>query len=514
MVDVDYVKSYLEYFFNEIVGFEKNDSKYMELKENEYLSIAMDKIDRLTRKNGRLRSRVWSNFYFIFHEGDLDPKSEYEQKVKEIKNKYPFLFIRSYVYFVFVDLSSNYQRDIFSQSKALPKKRDFKIWLFNSKYEVKEETRRSNLLGITLSKDEIVDDYIYLANPELELNRMESSNSDAVDCVKAFTGDLALLQQTSDMLEKVREDYREEQSRVIVEGPARSGKTIIAASLLGEFKNAKFLLMNYFFYQAIVDGFHALSGWDEEEINKLVKNDELDLWLYLEKTIPHKLNAIKGNLEYAIKYYGKEKNDNPTKKWLIENIDELAEVCESVDFDTRDLKVFNSLKNLNKKLKEQGNNGSFSNISFDALKKLHGFICGITSNNSSTLITITENISKVIRNLIENSEQKFFHHNINSKISSKVIEGCWIVRGNPTKAKLWTDDHKPELIICDEVQRLGVIGKYGNYDEFDETAAIIDNSKHTFFTGDNFQMLNKKYDKGIEKIEECLHGKGERLKKA
>ena len=52
--------------------------------------------------------------------------------------------------------------------------------IFNSKYEVKEETRRTNLFGITLDESEVVEDYIYLANTESELQRMKSANSDAI----------------------------------------------------------------------------------------------------------------------------------------------------------------------------------------------------------------------------------------------------------------------------------------------------------------------------------------------
>ena len=104
------------------------------------------------------------------------------------------------------------------------------------------------------------------------------------------------------MLERVYTELElNSEARIIVEGPARSGKTIIAATLLGELEDSKFLLMNYFFYQAIVDGFHALSGLTEKEIETLVKNPELDLLISLKDAVPRLLGSIKKNLKYAIR---------------------------------------------------------------------------------------------------------------------------------------------------------------------------------------------------------------------
>lgn len=50
------VKAYISYFFSRIVGFKNQEVKYasMSQSDNEFLSIAMDKVDRLTRKSGKL----------------------------------------------------------------------------------------------------------------------------------------------------------------------------------------------------------------------------------------------------------------------------------------------------------------------------------------------------------------------------------------------------------------------------------------------------------------------------
>lgn len=504
------VSEYIGYFFSRIVGFKNQEVKYVSIgqSENEFLSIAMDKIDRLTRKNGKLRTRVWSNCYFIFHGSEIVPSIVYKEKVATIKKRYPFLFVRSYVYFIFVSISEENQLSILNESQKTIETSNYKVWVFNSKYEVQEETRRTNLFGISLNENEVVDDYIYLANPASELERMEAANSDAIDCVRAFTGDLELLEQTSKMLDDVRNEFeKNSRARVIVDGPARSGKTIIAATLLGQYEDSKFLLMNYFFYQAIIDGFHALSGWSTKEIEELVKNHEIDLWLNIKNKMPNLLKKIKRNLTFAIQECDRP-NGSKTKKWLMENIDELTRGFDKSDFEKNGLPIFKSLMNLNSLLSEADDDQPFVCIEKVKLIKLKEII-----EKPEKIDNLQELIVKSIQELVKNSKQKFFHHNINKNISSKVKDGCWIERGDPTRSKMWCEGYEPQLIICDEVQRLGLIGKYGSYDEFDEVKQILMHSKQSFFTGDNFQMLNSKYDQGIERISEEIQAKNQYVTK-
>jgi hypothetical protein len=468
----------------------------------------MDKVGRFTRKHGRLRNRVWSNCYFIFHGSELDPSMVFNEKVDLVKKCYPFLFVRSYVYFVFVNASELNQRSFSSIAPPPITTKNYKIWLFNSKYEVIEETRRKNLFGITLDESEVLDDYIYLANPDAELARMEAANSDAIDCVRAFTGDLELLEQTSEMLERVYKELElNSNARIIVEGPARSGKTIIAATLLGEFGDSKFLLMNYFFYQAIVDGFHALSGLTEKEIETLVKNPELDLLISLKDAVPRLLGRIHNNLEYAIRECDVPRLGSVTKKWLMENISELVDGCEKLGIDQNDLFVLKSLRNLNSALNEK----DFVDLDKNNLVRLRDVIDGLLSGKYEALKDVEAIMVRTIEELIRNSKQKFFHHNINRNISSKLEEGCWIKRGDPTRSKMWSENYQPKLIICDEVQRLGVIPPYGTYDKFDEVEQVLLHSTQSFFTGDDFQMLNSKYDEGIERIREEIEKHGQSL---
>jgi hypothetical protein len=504
LINNEIINKYISYFFSEIVNFKNQKVDYIAMNNNEFLSIAMDKIERLTRKHGKLRHRVWSNCYFIFHNGEIEPKQVYENKFLEIKKQYPFLFIRSYLYVIFINIQKEKQ-NLYINIET----NDYKIWYFNSKYEVKEETRRTNFFNISLTEEEIVDDYMYLANSKSELTRMKSANSDAIDCVRAFTGNLELLEQTSSMLDSVRSELENNpQARIILEGPARSGKTIIATILLGEYKDSKFLLMNYFFYQALVDGFHALSGWNTKEIEALVKNPELDFWLNIKKNMPRLLKRIKENLKYAILECDNPKNNSKTKQWLMENIVELTEGFEKIDFEIRDFFVLKLLIDLNSKLSDTTNENLFFNIKKSDLLSIQSQIDYLLLDN---ITRIHELITKTIEEIIRSSKQKFFHHNINRKISNKVSEGCWIKRGNPTVSKMWSNENKCQLIICDEVQRLGLINEFYNYDEFDEIEQILANSNQSFFVGDNFQMLNYKYDKGINEIGKSIKEKKQSL---
>ena len=323
-------EKYLNFFFEKIVGFNQPESKVKFVKENECIAIAMDKIARLTRDHGRLRDRVWSNCYFIFHDHSVKPEQAYEDMFSTLKQTMPFLFIRSYVYVIFINTASANQKNLFGQVHSNITTKDFKIWNFNSKYEIKQETRRTNLFGISLKDNESIDDYVYLANPETELERMKSANSDAIDCIRAFTGDLTLLSQTNDMLNEVRRELDSNpRARVLVEGPARSGKTIIAASLLGIYEDAKFLLMNYFFYTAIVDGFHALSNWSKEEIEELVSNPNLEALNELNSKLQDSdrtlqlFNSVYRNLPYAIRECDAPIANSNTQTWLLENISKI-----------------------------------------------------------------------------------------------------------------------------------------------------------------------------------------------
>lgn len=605
-LSVKSVFEYINFFVRNIIGFEKEEIKYTTLNDsgNEYLLIAMDRIARLERDHGQLRKRIWNNVCFIFSENRFFADYQRKEKVLDLKRKLPHLFIRSYVYFVFIDYSR-----LVDESYGIDTS-DFRILLFNSKYEVRELTNRRNIFNVSLNIDEKIDDYMYIANSEFELNRLKSANSDAIDCVRAFTGELTLLEQTVNMFTKVTEELdKNESAHIILEGPARSGKTIIAASLLGKYPQSKFLLMNAFFYQAIVDGFYALSNFSFEEIETMVRNPDLDKLLILQKEIPGNLNRITNSLEVIIKENSSVKVISNQKKNIVKAINDLMKYFNNSTIDVESLRFIKVLDFLKREVQENKNNEPFSDTNIKEFNRISSIIknrksielgdlipdtlenilkCldiiierkdSINDINESvhTLINETKNIfekipnfmdynflvylnelkeyaitsfevdniiddfdidrfikaretimkilnkdfseilayekiiAKSINAVIENSKQRFFHHNIDKSLPDQIVKGCWIDYGNSTKSRMWTEDFSPKLIICDEVQRLGIIPGGFDRKEFDEIGQLLSHSKQTFFTGDNYQMLNSKYDKGILEISEKLLEKRQRL---
>lgn len=487
----------------------------------------MDKVSRLQRKGGKLRGRIWSHFLFIFYDGKAGEELA-KNTLSKLKVEYPFLFIRSYIYLIFIDRSEFSKNTLIKNEAPTPEKKDYKIWYYNTNYELKPFTIQL-AFGATLKDTETPDDIMHLVNPNEELKRVEVANSEIVDFVRAFSGDLSLFTQTSQMFKEVCKeldvDEPNSSTRILVEGPARSGKTIIASSLLGKYKNSKFLLMNRYFHRDLIDGLHGLLKLKKEEISKLVGNPVLDSLIFVKEGGVGKIfEMIIRNLDYAIDKRLCEPQNTPktanaedirksikqTKEYLINNINKANEIFEplksNIEYDNIPddmLEIIESLLILRNELKENKNNyNPFIDIGEKNLIVWKNLLSGFLEDlkNADIMQKFQNAIIEAISELIKNSGQKFFHHDIRSEFA----RGCWIKRGNPTLSKMWTDDEKVDLIICDEVQRLGFIGKFRNCDAFNEIKQILSHSEKSFFVGDNFQMLNYKYDQGIKKIQQCL----------
>lgn len=96
---------------------------------------------------------------------------------------------------------------------------------------------------------------------------------------------------------------------------------------------------------------------------------------------------------------------------------------------------------------------------------------------------------------------RIFHHDLKHKGN-----GCWI-RGSGTKSFNVDISH----LIVDEAQRLGTMDEtytfYGHHlSGFDSIDSIVNYPNHvqTIFFGDDSQMLNPKYDRGIKNIKEAI----------
>ena len=280
-------EDYINYFFNEIASISNEKMKPIFAKysafPNTYISIVKDSTDRLLEnKKGKLMERSWRNtiFYFVdkntyiehFGTNGLFPSFKidnslviYTDSYNRLNSKYPnepkfqydifkgfqetifkyfkenksSWFVRSYVYFVLVlcDKNSNITS------------KDFNIYYWNTNYSFKEVNGKQCIFN-NVSNSYFVDDV------PSELSLIEDTNRDAIDCVCAYTGKLDFRNQTEENYEDIKNDLEAGINYILVRGAARTGKTILAMKILGQYPQSKLLIMNYHFYIALKDSFH------------------------------------------------------------------------------------------------------------------------------------------------------------------------------------------------------------------------------------------------------------------
>lgn len=205
----------------------------------------------------------------------------------EIKKKYAFLMIRSQLYFSTI---------LFNEDSIIKN-----IYKYDSNYNV-----------VLLDENDFSEknkEVVYsVENIEEELILIENKNKDAIDCVKAYNGELEIYDWTQEKLDSmyslIDKGFEvQEKTRILIEGPARSGKTIIVFQLLNKYKEFKFLLMNYYFYIAIKDAFNALDK--EFPSNRIYHHDltsgrEVGCGTYKGDYYNDYTASFKFNLDYVI----------------------------------------------------------------------------------------------------------------------------------------------------------------------------------------------------------------------
>ena len=207
--------------------------------ENCYVSILKDSSisNNKSRKN---KNGLWKLFITCMPVNNEESIEALFNKIIEgIKNKYAFLLIRSDIY---IAISSILSEDSRVESS---------IYNYDVNYAM-QKIEGVNFKPSVISVENIDEEFIII----------ENKNTDAIDCVKAYSNALDIYDLTQEKLDSIYEriDFsvsNNTKDRILIEGPARSGKTIIAFQLLNKYKNAKFLLMNYYFYRAIKDAFNA-----------------------------------------------------------------------------------------------------------------------------------------------------------------------------------------------------------------------------------------------------------------
>lgn len=533
---------YEKYFFEEIckIPTGNRNSFSIPLPEYEGLHFAcvQDTVERLIEEGGtgRLSKFQWRNFIFAPVDRNVSIKDEYERIFDELERSLPSIFIRSYVYLVFVRV---YGSEALSFDNLLDDKdlklspNIFQIYQWNTNYTVvrtspsrlaeigrhparrqknDEDTNESD--AIRRGKVPNVEQVFIVADPFAELQNIRDANSDVIDAAKAFMGDLGFAKQTAEMLQNIEAALKKPGSRVLLEGPARSGKTIIAMSLLAADPSSKMLLMNWYFYDALKDAFKIWAKQDESEIARLFepskrlqkeiarhKND-YDL-LIIGKENPRILPALiemwrnppafeslarwnKCDLGNGEEWLlagcaGKKVNDIVYVWRQIDKCIELQVIDEFLDGGLARPKHGLSIRspynrrhfNLEANSNEEA--GEWVDIP-DRLEKLYSLV-----ERDGFVETIASKI-KAISKAFDESEQRFFHHDRNYQ------DGLWVNRDG---IKLISENC---TLICDEAQRLG---KYG---DLDECEWVRSRQGRTFLCGDDNQRLNRRGDRGIAPI--------------
>lgn len=526
--------AYQRFFFEEIclLSTEGRTEFSCPLPANDRIHFAcvQDTVKRLTEETGRLSRFQWRNCIFVPIDGRTIINDIYLETYDWLKENYSSLFIRSYVYLVFIKIRGVDTLELEGlDSKHVPTKDDFQIYVWNTNYDIKREGK-TDLFNLESSKKgerdgssaQSVNNKVFIvSHPANELLRIQDSNSDVIDAARAFLGSLDLIDQTERKIIEVDNALNQSpRSRVLLEGPARSGKTIIAMSLLSRHSNSKMLLMNWFFYDALRDAFRIWGKMDESEIRKLFTADPDVLndvriktrkkWMvetYLAN--PTLLDAeikmrewpsadldrvprwqrmdIEGRAGFVVTRIVKSK---PGDYVFVASLDKGSEGKRTKLELVRIAEVFKDSKTAkteypfdyssrNEHLRIIGDDKS-EKENLDSLALLYEIRNVVNSQDAS------EYIAKLVKDIAEalsKNGQRFFHHDRRKE------DGLWVEGGK----MLFADS---DIILCDEAQRLG------NYSEFDEAAALAHHPSPVFLCGDDCQKLNRRGDLGIQRVYE------------
>lgn len=284
-VDDKLALKYIKYYFYEMVKLSHSKEVFTENFKNSFISILKDDIDRKLNGSGKLREKPWSNFLFYFIDlndykalfgtnekhrdlRNIDSKGimnltqyDYNYNSKnpnllylhssnnfklakyifdKIKNEESFLFVRSYVYITII---------LFDEK--IPTKNNFLTFYFNTNYKFTETNGKTNFISNVINS--------YLVNDiKHELSIIEDNNRDIFDCVKAYNNTIDYTNLTENNLKNIIDAINKKNEYILVEGSARTGKTILAMSLLRLYPQSNLLVMNYYFYEALKDAFSAL----------------------------------------------------------------------------------------------------------------------------------------------------------------------------------------------------------------------------------------------------------------
>ena len=526
-------KAFYEYeklFFEEICGLntEGRDSFDTALPgplEQIRFACVQDTVERLTELTGRLSTFQWRNCLFVPIDRNIRPNDIYEEVYEQLKQACPSLFIRAYVYVVFIKVYGAGTLGLGVDVDGAPiSKDDMQIYAWNTNYDIKPQGK-VDLFNLASSKEikgvceeerkqPALNKVFIVRNPDKEFQRIQDANSDVIDAMRAYLGKLDLIQQTEAMLKDVEAALDgEKDARVLLEGPARSGKTVVAMSLLSKYPNSRMLLMNWYFYRDLRDAFMIWGDMDAAGVEKLFAPDPKLLQVIREKKAVESIIQVPellaceiemrelpyGKFDAAPRWVKSEAGD-----WRLSNIGE-SEVGDYVFCYVKKSRKFKIVK-LTEISPEDGTAGTDEVFSGGEskwhtrclddpeenerkLKTLYGIKTAI---DSSTVGEALATLLKEIADALSSSRQRFFHHDRRQR------DGLWVDGGTiliPSNA----------MLVCDESQRLGVYG------ELDEVGELAGRSGRLFLCGDDCQRLNRKGDLGVTKLIESANVKFDRF---
>lgn len=514
---------YERVFFEEVCGLDVSDRESLSVPlgaplEKMHFACVQDTVERLIADwGGNLSKFQWRNCIFVPIDRRVRLHDIYEQVYEDIRREHPSLFIRSYVYVVFIKVygSATLGLDI---PTAVPSKDDLQIYAWNTNYQVKLQGKTDlfnlqNKQGVDASAKVFV-----VSDPGRELRRIEDANSDVIDAARAYLGELDLISQTREKLEEVVSalDARRG-SGVLLEGPARSGKTIIAMSLLARYPESKMLLMNWHFYDALQDAFKVWGRLSKGQIKSLFSTDESVLDLVRSKSVEvEELRRFKDDpqlleREILMRTLSAAKM-NKCPRWCNFGNEELADWrvtgvhagrTKEGDyvFVYKPARRELNLMRVNK-IYPESESASVGYVYNGEQRQLHARLAEDEEQNTAELqrlmgirdaierLQVDDLIAasiKEIADALAEGGQRFFHHHRKHK------EG------------LWVDDDRiligdSDLLICDEAQRLG------DYCGLDEVEELSKREGSLFLCGDDCQRLNRNGDLGIRRLMDARHG--------
>ena len=284
-------KDYISYFFKYIadIKFDRPISEKLSMPSFDcfYASIVKDTTERLT-KTRRLMQRNSRTCFFCFIDKNLwnttfgtrvpnlkrddvvyKPDVDVDWPInssllasettnrgvldewlanmvfRNLKKRHVAWFVHSYVYIVLV----------FCDSKSQITKNDFSIFYWNTSSVFKKYPNKTEIFGATR--------YVrFVQNVSDELVLAEAKDKELIDCVNAYIKgehEFEFVQQTQDNYNDICFEIDNNVEYITIEGPARSGKTILSMLLLNKYLDCKLLLMNYKFYKDLKSAFKTMN---------------------------------------------------------------------------------------------------------------------------------------------------------------------------------------------------------------------------------------------------------------